>query len=131
MKTLGIHIGHDSGSSLIIDGQIVADVSEERFIRIKHYAGPPVNSINFCLTTGEISFEELDFIAVSGEIADLKLKTLLNLTDEDFNRIVRQNLPYQSIRKKLKGMIKDKIAYHETPPLYLKFFSPRAEDEGN
>lgn len=122
MKTLGIHIGHDSGSSLIIDGQIVADVSEERFIRIKHYAGPPVNSINFCLTTGKISFEELDFIAVSGEIADLKLKTLLNLTDEDFNRIVRQNLPYQSIRKKLKGMIKDKIVYHETPPLYLKFF---------
>ena len=74
MKILGIHIGHDSGGSLIIDGQIVADVSEERFTRIKHYAGLPVNSINFCLKEGKIPFDELDFVAISSEITDPKLK---------------------------------------------------------
>ncbi|KKO18668.1 MAG: carbamoyl transferase [Candidatus Brocadia fulgida] len=123
MKTLGIHIGHDSGSSLIIDGQIIADVSEERFVRLKHYAGLPVHSINFCLAAGKISFDELDFIAISGEIADLKLKTLLNLSDEQFAHIVEQNLPHRSIGRKVKGLLRNKIVYQESPPLYLRFFN--------
>ncbi|OQZ00157.1 MAG: hypothetical protein B6D35_07565 [Candidatus Brocadia sp. UTAMX2] len=123
MKTLGIHIGHDSGSSLIIDGQIIADVSEERFVRLKHYAGLPVHSINFCLAAGKISFDELDFIAISGEIADLKLKTLLNLSDEQFAHIVEQNLPHRSIGSKVKGLMRNRIVYQESPPLYLRFFN--------
>lgn len=32
-------MGHDSGSSLVIDNQIIADVSEERFVRIKTLCG--------------------------------------------------------------------------------------------
>src|SRR5574337_263440 len=123
MKTLGIHIGHDSGSSLIIDGQIIADVSEERFTRIKHYAGLPVNSINFCLSTGKISFDELDFIAIASEITDLKLKTLLNLSDEKFAHIITNNLPQIPFSKKVKNIIKNKITYHESPPLYMSFFN--------
>ncbi len=74
MKILGIHTGHDSDSSLIIDKKIVANVSEERFTRIKHYAGLPVHSIDFCLKAGKISFDELDYIAISSEITGLKLK---------------------------------------------------------
>ena len=123
MKILGIHIGHDSSSSLIIDNQIIADVSEERFTRIKHYAGLPVNSINFCLNAGKISFDELDFIAISGEIADPKLKTLLKLSDEKFNQIITNNLPQISFKKRVKSVIKNKITYHESPPLYMSFFN--------
>lgn len=123
MKTLGIHIGHDSGSSLIIDGQIVADVSEERFVRIKHYAGLPVNSIHFCLNAGKISFDELDFIAISGEITDPKLKILLNLSDEQFNQIITNNLPQISFGTRVKNIFKNRIAYHESPPLYMNFYN--------
>jgi len=123
MKVLGIHIGHDSGSSLIIDGQIVADVSEERLVRIKHYAGLPVNSIHFCLTAGKISFDELDFIAISSEINDPKLKTLLNLSDERFNQIITNNLPRISFGTRVKNIIKNRITYQETPPLYMGFYN--------
>ncbi|NUQ57596.1 MAG: hypothetical protein HUT38_03895 [Candidatus Paceibacter sp.] len=123
MKTLGIHIGHDSGSSLIIDGQIVADVSEERFVRIKHYAGLPVNSIHFCLTAGKISFDELDFIAISSEITDPKLKTLLNLSDERFHQIITNNLPQISFGTRVKNIIKNRTTYHESPPLYMNFYN--------
>jgi carbamoyltransferase len=123
MKILGIHIGHDSGSSLIIDKQIVADVSEERFTRIKHYAGLPVNSINFCLKAGKISFDEIDYIAISGEIADPKLKILFNLTDEKFNQIITNNSPYIPLNKRVKKIIKNRITYQETPPLYMGFYN--------
>lgn len=126
MKILGIHIGHDSSSSLIIDGQIVADVSEERFTRIKHYAGLPVNSIDFCLKAGKISFDEIDYIAISGEITDPKLKILFNLTDEKFNQIIAnntQNLSHTPLNKKIRNIIKNKITYHESPPLYMGFYN--------
>src|SRR3990167_4828681 len=121
MKILGINIGQDRSSSLIIDNQIIADVSEERFTRIKHYAGLPVNSINFCLDAGKISFDELDFIAISGEITDPKLKTLLKLSDEKFNQIITNNLPQISFRKREKSIKKNKKTNHEPPPLYMSF----------
>lgn len=126
MKTLGIHIGHDSGSSLIIDGQIVADVSEERFVRLKHYAGLPVSSINFCLAVGKSPVSELEFIAISSKVTDLKLP-FLNLSDEQFDQIIEQNLPSRSIGKKVKGIIRNKIVYQESPPLYVRFFNLNKE----
>jgi predicted NodU family carbamoyl transferase len=63
-KTLGIHIGHDSGVSLVINGKIIADVAEEWFSRVKHYAGLPVRSIEYCLTTGKIASGDIDYIAI-------------------------------------------------------------------
>jgi carbamoyltransferase len=123
MKVLGVHIGHDSSSSLIIDNQIIADVSEERYVRIKHYAGLPINSINFCLNAGKISFDEIDYIAISSEITDPKLRILFNLTDEKFNQIITNNLPQISFSKRVKSVIKNKITYHESPPLYMSFFN--------
>ena len=123
MKVLGIHIGHDSGSSLVIDNQLVADVSEERFVRIKHYAGLPVHSIDFCLKAGKISFDELDYVAVSGEITDPRLKILFNLSDEQFSQIVADNVSSISLSSKVKNLIKERVVYHESPPLYMRFYN--------
>ena len=123
MKILGIHIGHDSSSSLIIDNQIIADVSEERFVRIKHYAGLPVHSIDFCLKAGKISFDELDYVAVSGEITDPRLKILFNLSDEQFSQIVADNVSRISLSSKVKNLIKERVVYHESPPLYMSFYN--------
>lgn len=67
MKVLGVHIGHDSSSALIIDGKIVADVAEERFVRIKHYAGLPIQSIQYCLDYGKVNITDIDIIAVPSE----------------------------------------------------------------
>jgi carbamoyltransferase len=63
---LGINAYHgDASASLVIDGQLVAAVEEERFNRIKHWAGFPAESIRWCLTEGGIRAEELDHVAVS------------------------------------------------------------------
>lgn len=67
---LGVHFGHDSGAAILKDGRIVADVSEERFNRIKHSADYPINSIRYCLKEAGISLDEVDEIAVAGTWQD-------------------------------------------------------------
>ena len=43
---LGVSYGHgDSSAALIVEGKLVAACEEERFNRIKHYAGYPTQSI--------------------------------------------------------------------------------------
>ena len=64
MRILGVHSGHDSSAALIVDGKIVADVAEERFSRIKHDAGLPLRSIDYCLKSQGITMAEVDMIAV-------------------------------------------------------------------
>ena len=45
-EDIGLNIFHaDTSACLIIDGKIVAASEEERFTRVKHYSGFPVNSI--------------------------------------------------------------------------------------
>ena len=79
-KVLGIHIGHDSTAALVIDGEVIASVSEERFNRIKHYAGLPVEAITYCLEAGKLSFEDLDEVALTSAWSQPdKLMQLMNL----------------------------------------------------
>ena len=79
MKILGIHIGHDSSAALIVDGRIIADVAEERFVRIKHYAGLPVQSVQYCLEEGKLDMADIDAIAVLSENPMPALNHLLKL----------------------------------------------------
>lgn len=60
MKILGIHDGHNSGASLLIDGKIVAAVSEERLTRRKNEMGYPRLSIDEVLSIASISPKHLD-----------------------------------------------------------------------
>ena len=63
---LGINAYHgDASASLVIDGQLIAAVEEERFNRIKHWAGFPAESIRWCLEAGGIKAADLDHVAVS------------------------------------------------------------------
>jgi len=38
----------DASAALVVDGELVAAVEEERFTRIKHWAGFPAKSIRWC-----------------------------------------------------------------------------------
>lgn len=66
MKILGITDGHNSTACLMIDGEIVACASEERFSRLKVDVGYPRQSIDYCLSHAKISPDQLDVIALSG-----------------------------------------------------------------
>ena len=63
MKILGIScFYHDSAATLLVDGEIIAAIQEERFTRIKHTPDFPVNSIIFCLEQGGYKISDLDAI---------------------------------------------------------------------
>jgi carbamoyltransferase len=63
---LGINAYHgDASAAIVCDGELVAAVEEERFNRIKHWAGFPAESIRWCLETAGIEANELDHVAIS------------------------------------------------------------------
>tara|TARA_B110000977_G_scaffold201853_1_gene299349 strand:- start:5179 stop:6912 length:1734 start_codon:yes stop_codon:yes gene_type:complete len=66
MIILGLNIFHaDTSAALIIDGELVSAIEEERFTKIKHYAGLPLNSIKHCLNASNLSISEVDIISVN------------------------------------------------------------------
>src|ERR1700682_2870357 len=64
MNILGIHVGHDSSACLVRDGEIVADVAEERFSRVKHSAGLPLSALAYCLESQKLTMKDIDVVAV-------------------------------------------------------------------
>ncbi|MFO1000132.1 MAG: carbamoyltransferase C-terminal domain-containing protein [Planctomycetaceae bacterium] len=66
MKIIGLNAYHgDASAALVVDGQLVAAVEEERFNRVKHWAGFPGESIRWCLQKAGLNASEVDHIAIS------------------------------------------------------------------
>ncbi|WP_297068920.1 carbamoyltransferase [Thermococcus sp.] len=73
---LGIHDGHDAGA-VLIDGDKVLAVNEERLNRVKKYRGFPSLSMLEVLKMANASPEDIDIIAIAGIFR--KRKRLLEL----------------------------------------------------
>ena len=54
---------HDSAAALVIDGEIVSAVQEERFTRRKHDPRYPISSINYVLSNSKLKLEDIDYVA--------------------------------------------------------------------
>ncbi|MDB4020998.1 hypothetical protein N8Z80_03080 [Litorivicinus sp.] len=66
MYILGINAFHgDSSACLLRDGQLVSAAEEERFRRIKHWAGFPTQAIRYCLEESDIGIADLGHVAVN------------------------------------------------------------------
>ncbi len=64
--TLGINAYHgDSSACIYRNDELIAATEEERILRIKHWAGLPIEAIKFCLDEAGISLKEVDTITVS------------------------------------------------------------------
>lgn len=65
---LGLNAYHgDASACLIGNGQIIAAAEEERFRRIKHWAGFPSEAILYCLAEAGISLADVGHIAVNSD----------------------------------------------------------------
>ena len=66
MIVLGLNAYHgDSSACLVRDGRLVAAAEEERFRRIKHWAGFPSEAIRYCLEEAGISLRDVDHVAIN------------------------------------------------------------------
>jgi carbamoyltransferase len=122
MNVLGVHIGHDSSAALVRDGRIVADVAEERFVRIKHYSGLPINSIDYCLKSQNLTMNDIDAIAIPAAGVAPDLNFLFDLKGTRAEKPGRRTQGMSFVRGIL-GRAEAK------PPLYIRNFpaSPRTE----
>ena len=66
---LGINDSHCATAALLVDGRILACVSEERFTRKKNQAGYPKRSVEYCLRFLPGGASSLDAVALAGREA--------------------------------------------------------------
>ena len=65
MYILGINAFHaDSSAALLFNGEIVCATEEERFTRKKHWAGLPIKSIEFCLSSRNLKMNDISCICI-------------------------------------------------------------------
>src|SRR5580704_15908649 len=66
MIILGLNAFHaDSSAAIVRNGTLVAAAEEERFRRIKHWAGFPSESIAYCLREAGLALSDVDHVAVN------------------------------------------------------------------
>jgi len=139
MIILGINAYHaDSSAAIFVDGKMIAATEEERFTRIKHWAGFPSNAIKFCLKEVGVSLEGVDYICVGrdpkAKLWNKALYVLKNLTKKNtliFDRLINSKklVSLESELANLSGLnvnkIKPKIKYieHHRSHLASAFFA--------
>jgi len=94
MYILGINAYHAGASACLIkDGELVAAVEEERFRRIKYWAGFPAQAIQYCLDQADITAYDLDHIGISRDpSANLYKKVFFALRRRPSLHLMKQRL---------------------------------------
>ena len=127
MKILGVHFGHDSAAALVIDGEIVADVAEERFSRCKNDCSFPLRSIQFCLSKAGIGAEDIDVLAMPSRHLHPTAEVFFGIPDSELRRHRRFKRWVKTLLYEFSGIGNDT----PTLPLYQEPFrlSPNARVE--
>jgi carbamoyltransferase len=96
MHILGINAYHgDASAALLKDGKLIAAAEEERFVRIKHWAGFPEHSIRFCLEEAGLDLNDIDILAINTDPKANTVRKALHL--------VRYGVSIDLIRDRLKN----------------------------
>ena len=65
---LGINAYHgDSAACVVVNGELVAAAEEERFRRIKHWAGFPSEAIRYCLAEARARLSDVGVLAINSD----------------------------------------------------------------
>jgi carbamoyltransferase len=80
MYILGLNAYHaDSSAAIFKDGKLIAATEEERFRRVKHWAGFPSLAIEFCLKEAGIELADVDYISIGRDPSAKMAKKILFL----------------------------------------------------
>jgi len=112
---LGLNAFHgDSSAALMRDGKLIAAAEEERFRRLKHWAGFPSQSIAYCLREAGLSLSDVDHVAVNqnGRAHLLKKAAYVAFQRPD-PALVLQRLKNRGKRKAIPELLTD--AFPGTP----------------
>jgi carbamoyltransferase len=67
---------HDAGATLFVNGKHICSISEERLTRRKHDGNYPINSVEYCLSSANISSEDVDLVCIPSMCVNVFYKKL-------------------------------------------------------
>ena len=83
MIIIGINAYHaDASAAIFVDGKMIAAIEEERFTRIKHWAGFPKQAIEFCLAEAGVQYEDVNYYAIGRDPKAKILKKMAYLASD-------------------------------------------------
>lgn len=105
MIILGLNAYHgDSAACLVHDGEIIAAAEEERFRRIKHWAGFPSQAIAYCLSEARAALSDIDVVAVNSDPSASFLKKIaFTLHQRPDLRFITDRLRNQAKRQSIEA----------------------------
>lgn len=110
MYILGINAYHgDSSACIYHHDKLIAATEEERFRRIKHWAGFPSMAIEFCLKEAGIEIQDVDYIAIS---RDPKANFLKKVGTAIKNKLSLSNIISRAKNLKKAASIEDEFTNH-------------------
>ena len=109
---LGINAFHgDSAAALMCDGVLVAAAEEERFRRIKHWAGFPSQAIAWCLQEAGLTLNDVSHVAVNQDPrASLLRKITYTLAHRPDPRLVLDRLRNRQQRAGIAVLLEQALA---------------------
>jgi carbamoyltransferase len=104
---LGLNAFHaDSSAALLRDGKLIAAAEEERFRRIKHWAGFPSEAIAYCLREGGAQLSDVAHIAFNQDNqANLLRKILYFVTKRPDIKLVISRLRNRRVRTDIPRLL--------------------------
>jgi len=105
---------HDASAALLKDGIILAAATEERFTRKKHDVLFPINAVNYCLRSQNISINDIDYIGFY-EKPFLKFERVLSQHLEMFP------LSFKTFISSMPSWINEKVRITKTIKKKLKY----------
>ena len=107
MIILGLNAFHaDSAAALIRDGKLVAAAEEERFRRVKHWAGFPTRTIGYCLREGGVALSQISHVAVNQDSrANLFRKLVYLASHRPDIRLITNRLKTRRARRSIRELL--------------------------
>ena len=107
---LGINAYHaDASACIIVDGELIAAIEEERMNRLKHYSGYPISAIKECLNISKKNSTEITDIAFNTKPlsnmlskANFYMRNIFNEQKSSTKRIIKKINIKNDILKEFK-----------------------------
>jgi carbamoyltransferase len=107
LNILGLNAFHgDSAAALVVDGKLVAAVEEERFLRVKHWAGFPAASMRYCLEIAGLGLQDIDVLAINQDSgANLMRKIGYVLSSQPDFKLIMERLRNRRKRENIAALL--------------------------
>ncbi len=108
---LGLNAFHgDSAACLVVDGNLVAAAEEERFRRLKHWAGFPSEAAKYCLSAAGLTLADVDHVAVNRDpSANLLSKVLFSLSKRPSLEAIKGRLSNASKVRDIGALLREQV----------------------